>query len=243
MSAENVKPYNLEEGKKQQIERMFDQIAPKYDFLNHLLSLGVDVWWRKKAISFLKKSEPKTILDVATGTADLALETMRQVSPEKIIGLDISNEMLDIGRKKIESAGFSNKISLETGDSENLRFADETFDAVTAAFGVRNFEHLEKGLSEMRRVLKTGGSVVILEFSRPQMFPFKQLYFAYFRFVLPVVGRLTSKDPRAYNYLFESSLAFPQGQDFIDILIKIGFQSPLSKRLSLGICSIYFAQK
>lgn len=241
MSAELIKPYQPEAAKKAQVEQMFDRIAPKYDFLNRLLSLGIDVWWRRKAVSFLKNDRPKIVLDVATGTADLALEINRQVNPEKIFGIDIAHEMLEIGRKKIETAGLSAKISLETGDSENLRFASGEFDAVTVSFGVRNFENLEKGLSEMRRVLRPGGRVVILEFSQPQSFPFRQLYQAYFRFVLPLVGRLTSKDPRAYSYLFESVQAFPQGDDFLKILTKTGFQSPTCNRLTLGICSVYSA--
>lgn len=243
MSAELVKPYDPEAGKKAQVEQMFDRIAPKYDFLNRLLSGGIDIWWRRRAISYLKKDKPRQILDVATGTADLALETFRQIVPEKIIGIDIANEMLEFGREKIKKAGLSDKISLETGDSENLRFADNSFDAVTVSFGVRNFENLEKGLSEMCRVLSPGGQVVILEFSQPQSFPIKQLYGAYFRYVLPLIGRVTSRDPRAYTYLFESVQAFPQGDDFCKILTKTGFHSPTHKRLSLGICSVYLARK
>ncbi len=243
MSAELVKPYSPDAGKKAQVEQMFDRIAPRYDFLNRLLSGGIDIWWRKKAISYLKKDGPRLILDVATGTADLALETFRQIKPEKITGIDIANEMLEIGRQKIKKAGWGGQISLETGDSENLRFAENSFDAVTVAFGVRNFENLEKGLSEMRRVLRPGGQMVILEFSQPQSFPVKQLYGAYFRYVLPLVGRATSRDPRAYTYLFESVQAFPQGDEFCKILTKTGFQSPTHKRLTLGICSVYLARK
>ena len=243
MSAELVKPYDPEAGKKAQVEQMFDRIAPKYDFLNRLLSGGIDIYWRKKAISYLKKSNPRQILDVATGTADLALETFRQIKPDRIVGIDIANEMLEFGREKIKKAGLDKHISLETGDSEQLRFSDSVFDAVTVAFGVRNFENLEKGLSEMRRVLHPGGDLVILEFSQPQIFPVKQLYGAYFRYVLPLVGRVTSRDPRAYTYLFESVQAFPQGDDFCKILTKTGFQSPIHKRLTLGICSVYLAKK
>ncbi len=243
MTESTVKPYNLEEGKKQQVERMFDRIAPKYDFLNRLLSAGIDVWWRKKAISFLKDDGPKKVLDVATGTADVALETFRQLRPEQIVGIDIANEMLEIGREKIKKAGFSTQISLETGDCEKLRFENDSFDAVTVAFGVRNFENLEKGLAEMCRVLKKEGKVVILEFSMPQKWPMRQLYGAYFRFVLPLVGRLTSRDPRAYDYLFESVQTFPQGDEFLNILARVGFRPLAAHRLTFGICSVYLARK
>lgn len=238
-----VKPYNLEESKKAQVERMFDTIAPKYDLLNRVLSLGIDVSWRKKAIGYLKPAAPRTILDVATGTADVALLTAKMLQPDKIIGIDIANQMLDIGRGKIKAQELEGIISLETGDSENLRFGDETFDAVTVAFGVRNFENLEKGLSEMRRVLRPGGQAVILEFSRPHIFPFKQLYTTYFKYVLPLIGRFTSQDPKAYQYLYESAMAFPEGTNFLNILTKTGFSNPRCERLTLGICSIYTATK
>jgi demethylmenaquinone methyltransferase/2-methoxy-6-polyprenyl-1,4-benzoquinol methylase len=238
-----VTPYLSEEGKKEQVTQMFDRIAPRYDLLNRVLSLGVDVWWRKTALSLLKEKKPRRLLDVATGTADVAMLAANMLHPEHITGIDISNQMLDFGRVKIKKQGLTDVITLETGDSEQLRFEDESFDAVTVAFGVRNFEHLEKGLSEMRRVLRSGGTIVILEFSRPHVFPFKQLYNTYFKYVLPWIGRLTSRDTRAYTYLFESVQAFPDGDHFLDILKKTGYSHPICRRLTLGICSIYTAQK
>ena len=240
----NIKPYGEEAGsKRRQVEQMFDNIAPYYDLLNRVLSLGIDKVWRKKAIALLKEHNPKKVLDIATGTGDLALEVARQLQPSSIIGLDISNEMLEIGRKKIAKKQLSNLIQMTQGDSENLAFGDNTFDALTVAFGVRNFEHLEVGLREMYRVLKPGGKVVILEFSRPTAFPFKQLFNGYFKYILPNIGKLTSKDPKAYQYLYESVQAFPEGTDFVNILDNIGFKSNQCKRLSLGICSIYYGFK
>lgn len=239
----SVTPYGSGDGKKAEVERMFDKIAPKYDLLNRVLSLGVDVRWRKQALGYLKKAQPQSILDVATGTADVAIMAAKMLNPRTIVGIDIANQMLDLGRVKITKEGFDTVITLETGDSENIRFPDQSFDAVTVAFGVRNFENLEKGLSEMLRVLQPGGRVVILEFSRPHIFPFKQLYNAYFKYVLPAIGRLTSRDIRAYTYLFESVQAFPEGEEFLNILTKIGYQNPVCERLTLGICSIYSATK
>lgn len=243
MQKEQVKPYSLEGSKKGQVSKMFDNIAPWYDFLNHFLSLGIDISWRKKAIKELKSSQPKMILDVATGTADLAIEANKQLRPEKIVGIDISNEMLDVGRKKLANKNLSDKIELLNGDSENLPFPDNTFDAVTVAFGVRNFENLEKGMKEMNRVLKPGGIVVVLEFSRPTLFPFKQLYNFYFKNMLPIIGRITSKDPKAYNYLYESVQAFPDGKDFVKVMENTGYQLATHKPLTLGVCSIYRAIK
>ena len=243
MQKEQVKPYTQVGSKKSQVSKMFDNIAPWYDFLNHFLSLGIDITWRKKAIKGLKKYNPKVILDVATGTGDLAIEANRQLSPDKIIGVDISTEMLEVGRKKIVKKKLAEQIELLYGDSEHLPFPDNTFDAVTVAFGVRNFENLNKGLKEMNRVLKPGGSVVVLEFSRPTLFPFKQLYNFYFKNLLPVIGRITSKDPKAYSYLYESVQAFPDGADFIKELENTGYRSATYKPLTLGICSIYRATK
>lgn len=238
-----VKPYQEAGSKKTQVAEMFDNIARRYDFLNRLLSLGIDKSWRKKAINQLQDLQPKYILDVATGTADVALETARRLHPDKIIGLDISAEMLHIGQEKIAKQGMSKVIELVQGDSENLPFADNTFDAITVAFGVRNFENLEKGLSEMNRVLKQGGKLVILEFSKPHTFPFKQLFQFYFRNILPIVGKWTSQDPRAYSYLFESVQVFPEGEQFLNILQKNGYKTSKCIPLTLGVCSIYTAEK
>lgn len=240
---QEVKPYDGQESKKSQVSRMFGRIAPYYDFLNHLLSAGVDTVWRKQAIRQLQGRPVRTLLDVATGTADLALEASRQLKPERIVGIDISREMLDIGRSKVSRRGLEGLIELIEGDSENLPFADNTFDAVTVAFGVRNYEDLEKGLAEMRRVLKGGGRLVVLEFSRPRGFPFRQLFNFYFANILPLIGRLTSKDPKAYRYLYESVQAFPDGEDFITILEKAGYKSNQCIPLTLGICSIYTGEK
>jgi demethylmenaquinone methyltransferase/2-methoxy-6-polyprenyl-1,4-benzoquinol methylase len=238
-----VTPYGSNAGKKAEVEQMFDRIAPRYDLLNRVLSLGIDVSWRKRAISYLKDAQPADILDVATGTADVAILMAKNLNPRQIIGIDIANQMLELGRGKIAEQGLSGMISLETGDSERLRFEEGSFDAVTVAFGVRNFENLEKGLSEMYRVMRPGGRLVILEFSKPYVFPIKQLYNTYFKYVLPLIGRLTSRDIRAYTYLFESVQAFPEGDQFTDILSKTGFQHPICERLTLGICSIYTATK
>jgi demethylmenaquinone methyltransferase / 2-methoxy-6-polyprenyl-1,4-benzoquinol methylase len=234
-----VKPYKKEEsGKKDQVALMFNNISPKYDLLNHLLSLGIDIQWRKKAIKLLKSTNPKTILDVATGTGDFAVEAL-SLNPEKIIGIDISDGMLDIGRAKIKKKKLDHLISLEHGDSENIRFEDNKFDAVIVAFGVRNFENLENGLTNMYRVLKKDGKVIILEFSKPTTFPFKQLYNFYFNSILPIIGNVISKDNSAYTYLPESVQAFPEGPKFMTILKKTGFNQTTCIPLTFGICSIY----
>lgn len=238
-----VKPYSEKGSKKSQVSDMFDNIAPYYDFLNRFLSLGIDRTWRKKAIALLDPQKHKYVLDVATGTGDLALEAAKQLQVDQVIGVDISEEMLAIGRTKIAKKGLEQKIQLKSGDSENLPFEDNSFDALTVAFGVRNYEHLEKGLAEMRRVLKPGGKLVILEFSRPTIFPFKQLFNFYFKYILPTIGRFTSKDPKAYSYLYESVQAFPDGKDFIEVLNKIGYNNNQCIPLTLGICSIYAGEK
>jgi len=204
-----VTPYKkTDTTKKEQVAEMFDNIAHKYDFLNHILSLGIDILWRKKAIRLLKPYQPKQMLDIATGTGDFALEALA-LNPDKIIGADISRDMLAVGVEKIKKKGHQDKISFQYGDSENLPFETNTFDAITVSFGVRNFEDLEKGLSDMRRVLKPKGAVAIIEFSKPQAFPIKQLYNFYFKNILPALGKLISKDARAYTYLPESVAAFP----------------------------------
>lgn len=241
--SKTVKPYEAEGSKKQQVSTMFDRIAPYYDFLNRLLSLGIDTIWRKKAINLLKADHPQKILDVATGTADVAIEAAKRLSPEQIVGVDISVEMLEVGRKKIARKGLQEIITLKEGDSENLPFPDNTFDALTVAFGVRNFENLEQGLREMQRVLKPGGKVVILEFSKPSTFPFRQLYQFYFKNILPFIGKFTSKDPKAYRYLYESVQAFPDGDQFLNILSQTGYKSNRCIPLTLGVCSIYLGEK
>ena len=237
--SEHIKPYSQDDSKKGQISKMFNNIAPYYDFLNRLLSLRRDVYWRRKAISMLKDGKPKVILDVATGTADFAIEANKQLSPDKIIGVDISVEMLEVGKVKIKKKGLEDIIELKEGDSENLPFEDNTFDAITVAFGVRNYENLIKGMKEMNRVLKPGGRLMILELSTPTIFPFKQLYLSYFKYVLPIIGRITSKDPKAYQYLYESVQAFPNGKDFVKVMGNTGYQSNEFMPLTLGICSIY----
>lgn len=234
-----VVPYKEDaSGKKEQVARMFDSISGNYDFLNHFLSLGIDIRWRKKAIKLLAPGKPKLILDVATGTGDFAVEALK-LSPDKIIGVDISEGMLEVGRKKMKANGYDSRIELLSGDSEKLPFEENKFDAVIVAFGVRNFENLERGLTEMYRVLKPGGRMVVLEFSKPRMFPFKQLYHFYFTFVLPKIGKVISKDPAAYTYLPESVQAFPDGENFISILSRLGFKDTLCKPLTLGISSLY----
>ncbi len=222
---------------------MFDNIAPWYDFLNHFLSLGIDISWRKKTIAALKASNPSKVLDVATGTGDLAIETLRQIPAAYVTGIDISNEMLQVGKKKILEKKLSEKIELQLADSENLPFENNTFDAVTVAFGVRNFENLDKGLAEIFRVLKPGSKLAVLEFSKPTAFPFKQVYQFYFSTILPLIGKITSKDPKAYSYLYESVQAFPDGANFVKRLEGIGFQSITHQAMTLGVCTLYVASK
>ncbi|MBC9930869.1 bifunctional demethylmenaquinone methyltransferase/2-methoxy-6-polyprenyl-1,4-benzoquinol methylase UbiE [Chitinophaga qingshengii] len=229
--------------KKEQIASMFDDIAYRYDFLNHFMSLGIDVIWRRKALKYLKSLQPKKMLDVATGTGDFAVMAEKRLHPESITGIDISEGMLSHGREKIKKLGLEHKISLQLGDSETISFADETFDAITVAFGVRNFENLEKGLAEMRRVLKPGGKLVILEFSNPTVFPIKQLYNSYFRLIVPLIGKFVAKSKAAYSYLPESVKAFPQGEEMRTILLNTGFPAVTCKTLTFGICSIYCATR
>lgn len=238
-----VKPYKEKEsGKKEQVAKMFDNIARRYDFLNHFLSMGIDRLWRRKAVNLLKKQQPATILDIATGTGDFAIEAMR--IPKVVVkGIDISEGMLEKGREKVERKGLTNRIELRKGDSENLEFATGTFDAITAGFGVRNFENLSKGLREMNRVLKPGGTVCVLEFSKPTTFPVKQIYYFYFTIVLPFLGRIVSKDSSAYTYLPESVYEFPDGELFLKELSNVGFKNPRQIKLSFGIASLYLAEK
>lgn len=238
-----VTPYENDESKKGQVTQMFDKIAPFYDYLNRLLSLGVDVIWRKKAINTLQEYKPQVILDIATGTADLAIEAAKTLKPASVIGMDISSEMIKVGNKKLKKRKLDELIKLEIGDSENLRYQNEEFDAITSAFGVRNFGNLETGLKEMYRVLKKDGRLVILEFSKPKAFPLKQLFNIYFKNVLPVIGKIKSKDPKAYKYLYESVQVFPDYENFTKILEKVGFNSTEFRPLSFGICTIYLASK
>ena len=215
---DTVKPYKDSSlSKKEQVAEMFDNIAGNYDFLNHFLSMGIDIYWRKRLVKRLTKQAPKYILDVATGTGDLAI-AMLKANPDKIIGIDISNGMLEVGRKKMKEKGLEDRITLQQADSENLPFEDNSFDAVSVSFGARNFENLEKGLTEMCRVLRPGGKLYILEFSQPTVFPFKQLYRFYFKYILPLVGKIVSKDKAAYT-------------------------NATSHPLTMGIASIYIAEK
>jgi len=237
-----VTPYQNDSAKKEQVAEMFDNIANNYDFLNHFLSMGIDILWRKKAVRLLKPFAPKLILDVATGTGDFALESL-SLNPDKIIGVDISRDMVAVGVEKVKKKNLQNKIELKYGDSENLEFETNTFDALTVAFGVRNYENLEQGLSEMLRVIKPGGHVAIIEFSQPQKFPIKQIYNFYFNNILPGIGRMVSKDARAYTYLPESVGAFPHGNEFLKVLTKVGYNKVQAIPLTLGIASIYLASK
>lgn len=238
-----VKPYsNQKSGKKEQVRTMFNNISKRYDFLNHFLSLGIDRIWRKKSVKLLIQDKPKKILDVATGTGDFALASLR-LNPDSIVGIDISEKMLEIGNTKIKSKGLENKVTLRVGDSENLDFEDNSFDAITVGFGVRNFESLSKGLEEMYRVLKENGKLVVLEFSKPDTFPVKQIYSLYFTKILPTIGSLLSKDKRAYSYLHESVDAFPEGKEFLKILSDCGYKDLTQYKLLNGIASIYVGKK
>ncbi len=241
---DEVVPYQHSQlEKKEQVADMFNSIAYRYDFLNRFLSAGIDVWWRKKAIAQLKELAPKNILDVATGTADVALLTWQMLKPDKITGIDISEGMLDLGRKKIEKLGLSEKIVLQTGDSEVIRFADNYFDAITVAYGVRNFQNLEKGLKEMYRVVKPGGKLVVLEFSKADAGILSALFNFYMNRVTPAIGKIFSKNKEAYQYLNDSVQAFPEGQTFLNIMHEAGFTQTHLKKLSFGICTIYCGSK
>lgn len=240
---ENIKPYNQDESKAAQVEKMFDNIAPTYDNLNHVLSLGIDKIWRRKAINMLKPYAPKYMMDVATGTGDFAIQACKRLNPVELIGTDISEGMMNVGREKVKLAGLDKQISFAKEDCTSLSFQENRFDAITVAFGIRNFENLDKGLSEMYRVLKKGGHLVILELSAPEKFPMKQMYAIYSRMVIPTVGKILSKDNSAYTYLPESIKAFPQGEIMQNILYKAGFSQVEFKRLTMGICTLYFATK
>ncbi len=238
-----VVPYKEKETtKKEQVAEMFNNISHRYDFLNHFLSLGIDILWRKKAIKMLKPHQPKEILDIATGTGDFAIEALA-LNPDRIVGVDISSGMLEMGKQKMKRKKVDHIIDMQMGDSEKLLFEDNTFDATIVAFGVRNFENLKQGLTDMHRVLRPGGKAVIIEFSRPRSFPMKQLYSFYFKSILPIIGKLISKDQSAYTYLPESVDAFPDGQNFLDILSAVGYKQTECRPLTFGIASIYIGQK
>ena len=240
---EKVKPYkNSNLGKKEQVTKMFDTISKEYDGLNRVISFGIDVKWRKKVVKIIGNTNPTSILDIATGTGDLAIN-LTETKAEKIIGLDISDGMLQVGREKIEKLNLTNTIEMVLGDSEKIPFEDNSFDAITVAFGVRNFEDLEKGLSEIYRVLKTGGTFVVLETSVPTKAPYKQGYNFYSTKILPLIGKLFSKDKSAYKYLSDSAAAFPYGEAFNNILQKIGFIAIENKPQTFGVASIYIAKK
>ena len=239
---ETINPYH-EGAKAEQVETMFDNIAPTYDKLNHRLSWNIDRSWRKKAIRQLEPYKPQTMLDIATGTGDFAILAAQMLKPQKLIGADISEGMMDVGRQKVQEAGLQGVISFNKEDCLNLTYADGTFDAVTAAFGIRNFAQLDKGLSEMCRVLKKDGRLSIIELTTPPRFPMKQLFKVYSHTVLPLYGRLISKDKSAYAYLTKTIEAFPQGEQMVDILRRAGFADASFRRLTFGICTMYLATK
>lgn len=234
----DIPPIGIVEGKKPHIERMFDSIAPRYDLLNRILSGGVDQQWRRIVMKEVQENDPQRMLDVATGTADLALMAARKGVP-RVVGVDISNEMLEVGRGKVTRSDLDDRVELLNGDAEKLPFSDRQFDVATVAFGVRNFEDLAEGLRQIHRVLRPGGKLVVLEFSRPKAFPIKQLYAFYGRFILPFIGRLVSGDSGAYTYLPESIAVFPEGEDFLGWMRDAGFEKRKARRLTFGIASMY----
>ena len=243
MSAEHIKPYkDSDKGKKEQVAQMFDNISENYDDLNRVISFGIDVKWRKKVVAIVGENSPKQILDIATGTGDLAI-MMAELNPDRIVGLDISAGMLDVGKQKIAKANLSDMIEMIVGDSEKMPFDDNTFDAITVSFGVRNFANLDKGLKEIKRVLKPGGTFVVLETSVPTKFLYKQGYRFHTSVILPIIGKLFSKDKVAYSYLSESANSFPFGEKFNNILLKNGFTTATDKPVTFGVASIYIATK
>ena len=243
MSRVEVKPYgNSDKSKKEEVAEMFNNISKKYDFLNHFLSLGIDKIWRKKAIKKLREIQPKRILDIATGTGDFAIASLK-LNPTEVVGIDISAGMLEVGREKMKARQFDSIITMTLGDSEALPFEDNYFDALTVGFGVRNFEHLEIGLAEMLRVIRVGGKVIILEFSKPKKFPIKQGYGFISKYIIPFFGKRISKDEKAYAYLPESIAAFPEGKEMIDILTKLGYKNVEAELVSGGIATIYSGLK
>lgn len=237
-----VTPYNTSDSKKEQVADMFDNIAFRYDLLNSILSFGTHKGWRRKCVKKLKSLQPKQILDVATGTGDFAIACAK-LNPDKITGIDISEGMMKFGREKLKNLKLDKLIDLQSGDAETVNFPDNSFDAIVVGFGVRNFENLEKGLINLNRVLRPGGKIIILEFSYPRKFPVKQFYNFYFSYITPLVGKLFSKDTRAYSYLPESVKAFPNNEDFVSVMIKCGFKSASFQTLSMGVAAIYEAEK
>lgn len=233
---------NIHKAEKEKVKAMFNDIAPRYDFLNHFLSGGIDILWRTKVRKLLAPHQPNKILDVATGTGDLAIELLK-LKPDSIVGIDIATDMLEIGRKKLKKKGISDVIELREGDAENINFADNSFDAITVAFGVRNFETLQVGLKEMQRVLTPNGIVAILEFSKPKAFPIKQVYKFYFRYILPSMGKIVSKSDEAYTYLPNSVQSFAEDKAFLAELKKAGFSNVKQNRLTMGIATLYSASK
>ncbi|MFN0204138.1 MAG: bifunctional demethylmenaquinone methyltransferase/2-methoxy-6-polyprenyl-1,4-benzoquinol methylase UbiE [Bacteroidia bacterium] len=237
-----VTPYQSKESKKEQVTQMFDSIAPTYDKLNRIMTVGIDILWRRKAVKLLAPYQPKVMADIATGTGDFAIESMR-LKPTKIYGIDISPQMLEVGKVKMKKLGYDKVIEMTVGDSEKLLLEDNSIDAITIGFGVRNFEDLKQGLSEVLRVLRPGGAVVILEPSFPTMFPLKQLFNLHFKVLTPMVGKLISGDDSAYKYLPESVGAFPNGQDFLNICTEVGFKKGTYHPLTFGMCSMYLLEK
>ena len=240
---EKIKPYDNDSGKGEQVEKMFDNIASRYDTLNHWMSFDIDKRWRKRAIMQLGEHSPKEILDIATGTGDFAIMTAKMLHPRRLVGADISEGMMDVGRKKVMAEGLADVVSFAKEDCMRLSFAEGSFDAVTAAFGIRNFVDLERGLSEMYRVLRPGGHLCVVELTHPVRFPMKQLFKVYSHTILPTYGRLISKDRKAYEYLTATIEAFPQGETMMEILTRVGFRSSSFTRMTFGICTMYNAVK
>ncbi len=240
---EEIKPYSVYGEKASQVEAMFDNIAPTYDVLNHRLSWDIDKYWRRTAIKNLQKSKPARILDIATGTGDFAVLAAQKLKPKEVIGVDISEGMMQVGRLKVKQQGLQDIISFKKEDCTKLSFKDGDFNAVMAAFGIRNFQNLEKGLQEMYRVLESGGMLCVLELTTPVAFPMKQMFRVYSHTILPIYGRLISKDVSAYSYLTKTIEAFPQGETMVEILQKVGFSKASFRRLTFGICTLYVAYK
>lgn len=242
MSEKVVKPYNTDRSKKEEVAEMFNNISGRYDFLNHFLSLGIDHLWRARAVKELREINPKRILDIATGTGDFAIANLK-LKPEEVVGIDISSGMLEVGKEKMKKKKVDHIISMQLGDSEDLPFDDNYFDGLTVGFGVRNFENLEKGLGEMLRVIRPGGKAIILEFSKPKIFPIKQVFGFYSKYFIPFFGKRISKDEKAYAYLPESVAAFPEGKDFENVLEKLNYKNIKSIPVSGGIATIYVGTK